>query len=298
MTLGYRSEGRRGTGEGVYGLRKAAEARSRSSIARTRRPPFSWTSRLAQSSTCRAVTFRHSGRTTTRSPWLNRSPFWPRRAALKMNGENGCLLPAFTFLAFLWERVKMHYFVWDPARDNSIYKVSRIEGLWETPGLYTGNPIDNWNKECVGVLLRDTGKSADCLAATSRKLFVSKRLSDYLKRHAKGEMQCLPLPIRDEMSIVVLEGYSVLNALENVDCVDLNATPHEIKHDDPGSPEGRIQLIDWEALIVLKKSVIGERKIFRIKRLLSHLVVREDLAQDMKDQGFTGLSFSSIFKVL
>ncbi len=167
---------------------------------------------------------------------------------------------------------------------------SNIEEAYD---LTEGKPACNWSSDSVAVFT-PCGESPvffDKITDSDFVPLVSKRFMEFMATELSPEVQWLPITPKDEDGNVIPDQrYFIANPLDNVDCIDLDRTPHEV---DPDCPD-EIDLTDWRSPPVLQMSRIGDRRYFRLTQHPQTIVVREDIVRMIEEAGFTGFAFSEL----
>lgn len=149
--------------------------------------------------------------------------------------------------------------------------------------LWSGKRVTIWGDE--NYLEYDEGEFAYDIVGT---LFlgphvVSKRLKEHIELEAPDDVQFLPITIKKNDGTKIINNYFLMIALVHVDCIDLEKTMYKEDKDNP-------EEIENLGVVYIDRSRIPEhRKIFRLKRLSTWTLVREDLVESLRKKGFLGL---------
>ncbi|CAM3234417.1 hypothetical protein G4177_21685 [Corallococcus sp. ZKHCc1 1396] len=153
--------------------------------------------------------------------------------------------------------------------------------------LHKGITVQHWYPVNVTFpLAEDRGlELTDSIPNTLGLIIVSERLKRFLEANAGAHMEFLPARLLDQKDRLVPEPYFILNLLEVVECVDLEKSQYERSAIIPS-------FIAWFSLLVVDPARIPpEAKLFRLKEKPNLILIREDLAQVLVNEDYTGMMF-------
>nr|WP_158622310.1 DUF1629 domain-containing protein [Corallococcus sp. CA047B] len=153
--------------------------------------------------------------------------------------------------------------------------------------LHEGVTVQRWYPANVTFpLAEDRGlELTDSIPNTLDLIIASERLKQFLEANAGARMEFLPARLLDQKDRIVPEPFYVLNLLEVVECVDLEKSQYERSVMDP-------TFIAWFSLLVLDAARIPpQAKLFRLKEKPDLILIREDLAQVLVNEDYTGMMF-------
>jgi hypothetical protein len=131
-------------------------------------------------------------------------------------------------------------------------------------------------------------KLADCIYNANALAVISQALKEFIESRQPPRTEFLPVSIYNHKKRLASDSYFILNPLSLPDCIDMKKskiTWNKIKKD----------LIAFCKKLVLEPSAIDpDLLLLRPKFLPSVILVREDLAEAIGKQGFTGVKFIPI----
>ena len=150
-----------------------------------------------------------------------------------------------------------------------------------------GIPVIGWTEYLIAVYLcAEAPVFAFGMADTAWPVF-SPGMRALMERLVPGVVQFLPFRFQRPDGSGQVVGYSVGQILKLVDCLDRSRTKVR-KNWEPINERG-----DFDTLppLVLKQSLIGAERLFRIKGDCRTIVIREDLKRSIEDAGFASQRF-------
>lgn len=123
----------------------------------------------------------------------------------------------------------------------------------------------------------------DCVDNTLGYLVVSERVRGVLEARATAPIEFLPLLIQNHKGRREPRGFFIANVLGQVGCADRARSQYIDSAMRPG------QFCDLTKLLLDPDRVDPERNIFRLAELPRVILVREDLADALRQSGATGL---------
>jgi hypothetical protein len=134
---------------------------------------------------------------------------------------------------------------------------------------------------------KDT-KLTDLLANMNFLALASPRLVEWVQKQGVSNLELLPVAILNHKKRVASTGYRILHLLQAQDALDLVASNAKANPIKPSI----VQLV---TKVVIKASRLDpDLKIFRFSNFLKPIIVRGDLAEQIKAQGFEGPGFSPV----
>lgn len=119
-------------------------------------------------------------------------------------------------------------------------------------------------------------------------LVVSERLSEFIAARQPREVEVLPVTILDHRGRATKTRYRLVNPTRPVDCLDLERSGAERSELDPSSINAVSRLVLDEARLD------RERLLFRPLGFYDVTLVRRDLAEAMRAEGFTGVRWIEV----
>lgn len=114
---------------------------------------------------------------------------------------------------------------------------------------------------------------------------VSQRVKTFLEENVKNRIEFIPVEIINHKGHTEPDPYFLLNPLDDCDCIDQEASEVE------WSTLQEDTIDDCDGLVFEYENIPDDYTLFRLKYWESVIMVREDLAQQLEAQGFTGLYF-------
>ena len=116
-------------------------------------------------------------------------------------------------------------------------------------------------------------------------IVVSNRVKALLDGAGAECVEFLPVEIRDHKRRVASRDYLILNPYDPVDCIDLDKSGPKWNAIDPSV------MMACKGLVLRPDAVHAARMVFRMKSWPMHILLRVEIADQMKRAGFTGLDF-------
>jgi len=132
------------------------------------------------------------------------------------------------------------------------------------------------------ILLEDQVSNMDYMVV------VSPKLTEFLIQSNLAQVEYFPVSIKNHKGVPHQEKYTIVHPTKVIDCIDKSKSDLMWNKIDPDIISGCYEL-------VLDTDKIGEDDIiFRAKHLETFVIVREDLAEEIKELGFTGVNMKEI----
>jgi hypothetical protein len=153
--------------------------------------------------------------------------------------------------------------------------------------LHRGVSVKSWfPEEPIFHLAGERGMElTDSLPNALNLIFTSTRLKAFMEKHSGANLEFLPIRIRDHKERLVQEQYYIMNLLDTMDCVDLEKSKFSRSAMNPE------RIMTFYLLVLDESRIPKEKKIFRLKEKPDLVIVREDLAQDILDADYNGMTF-------
>jgi hypothetical protein len=126
---------------------------------------------------------------------------------------------------------------------------------------------------------------ADAIDNHDNYLLVSPALQAFLEAEGGARAEYLPTQILNHKGRVASDEYVVVNVLDVVDAIDLDRSDVKWNNIDPD------KITRFRTLVLDEERIPADRRMLRLKHFPNRLLVREDLAEAIRDRGFTGVSF-------
>ncbi|AKT40381.1 imm11 family protein [Chondromyces crocatus] len=183
----------------------------------------------------------------------------------------------------------MSFLLWRPgSATDGICKILEVEGVEKSFELDDGAPrAAGWPADAHCRMDPDWPKDialADSLLGASL-VVISGRVKKALDEAQLTNVELLPIEIINHKGRVASEDYFILNPTEICDCIDKDASNVEWNDLDPDS------ICGCDALILDAAAVPETLAVFRLKHWKNQIVIRRELAEKLRAQGLTGLSF-------
>lgn len=185
------------------------------------------------------------------------------------------------------------FFIWENSYEEEFCVIKPPVGINKSYQLNRGIArAEEWPSDVVCKMNPEFPKDiqlADNLYGAGL-IIISKRINELLIKENVNNVEFLPISILNHKGRVTSKDYFILNPIDVVDCIDLDASNiewNEIKKD----------LIDsCERLVLKEDSIPFECKVFRPKFLTLIILIRSELAVKLSEEGFTGLYFKDPLK--
>ncbi|MEP0548458.1 MAG: DUF1629 domain-containing protein [Rhodothermales bacterium] len=126
---------------------------------------------------------------------------------------------------------------------------------------------------------------ADAIANRDNYLLVSPALRAFLEAEGGARAEFLPTQILNHKGRVASDEYVIVNVLDVHDAIDLDRSEVKWNNIDPDK-------ISWfDELVLDEERIPADCRMLRLQHFTNRLLVREDLADEIRNQGFTGVSF-------
>lgn len=126
---------------------------------------------------------------------------------------------------------------------------------------------------------------ADAVDNHDNYLLVSPGLRAFLEAEGGARAEFLPTQILNHKSRVASDEYVIVNVLDVYDAIDLDRSEVKWNNIDPD------KITRFRKLVLDEERIPADCRVLRLKHFPNRLLVREDLAEAIQDQGFTGVSF-------
>ena len=121
-------------------------------------------------------------------------------------------------------------------------------------------------------------------------MVVSPKLKAFLEAQKVTHVEYYPVEIHNNQGQVLSRDYFIAHLIDPVDCIDTQAT--QCVWSNKGLKTERIMCAD--SLTILPEKIPQDRRMFRLYQLDEVLVVRKDLADALKQGGFTNLKIAKM----
>ena len=122
-------------------------------------------------------------------------------------------------------------------------------------------------------------------------IVASRRLKEFLEARALKQVEYLPVTILDHKGRPASRDYFIIHPVNPVDCLNIDECNARWGHIDKNS-------IKFVKRLVLDVSKIDpERELFRPKYYHKVILVRQDLAEAIDREGFTGIWWDSVHRI-
>ncbi len=115
---------------------------------------------------------------------------------------------------------------------------------------------------------------------------ISQKLMEFVKTHKPKSVEFLPVTIYNHQGKVASKNYFIMNPLIVQDCIDLEKS--EVTWMTDGSIAG------WNELTLDTKRIDDTLLLFRPKYNPSTIIIREDFANAIEEEDFTGIGFEEL----
>ncbi len=176
--------------------------------------------------------------------------------------------------------------------DGTACCLTDLAGVRESEHLFSGQSMAGRFEADAGFTMkkgRELGEAlSDCLVNTHGVIVGSQRLVDFFGREGVGAVEYHPVRIRKASGRELEASYAILHPTSPVDCIDKNASELEYSFILPDEIDG------FSRLVLDERRVPAERSFFKCAGLQGVFVVRSELAERIREQGFTGVAFDPL----
>lgn len=166
-----------------------------------------------------------------------------------------------------------------------------LENFDDPPALRGSRKIEQWPADVrfhMDPNFPKAIKLVDCIGNMASAFVASKRLKEAIEAAGPASVQYLPVSIINHKGRLASDEYFVINPFKLQDCIDQKASSLTWNSIDP-------TLISGCGSLVLDESRIASKAtLFRLKHYPFRLIFRRDLADEIKRQKFSGLTFIEI----
>lgn len=183
----------------------------------------------------------------------------------------------------------MEYRIWRHKLLPAVCQLDEFEGFEDVTLFEDGISLSDGFPSNVTMRMSDRFPDdvllADNLANTNGVVVISQAMRAFLEKENVPHVEYLPLTILDHRRRVASKEYFILNPVGLVDCLDVERCQPEWSVFDDGR-------IDHLKFFALEPSRIDEpRVLFRPRYFTKVVLIREDLAARISEQGLTGVQF-------
>ncbi len=160
------------------------------------------------------------------------------------------------------------------------FPTSEYNGFW----MVEGKPVIGWHEYLIAVYLCPDTPVFDFGLARNAWPICSPQMRRLLEEKARELIEFLPFRFQRLDGSGQVTGYSVTQILRLVDCLDRSRT--KVRNNwEPINKYGDFATY-WPVDVVLDRSLIAQKTVFRVKGHCGSIVIREDLKNAIEDAGF------------
>lgn len=183
------------------------------------------------------------------------------------------------------------FVVWQPRHDDGTCRLSRLEGFDRDNLFRRGVPLaDRWPadvKYAMDPFEPDNIVLSDALRTLHPVAAVSARLAAFLQKRLGSRVECLPIAVVNHKKRKVPEPYFLAQPLGPIDALDADASKAKRSTIVPTA-------IDSVRKLVLRaQDVPVDALMFRLANYMEPILVRRTFADELEDEGFTGIGWQS-----
>lgn len=176
------------------------------------------------------------------------------------------------------------YLFWAAADTDDVVRLSELKGFDEDfeleDGIAHAHDYPDDAHFDMNPDFPDSTVLADRLNNSSSLVVISPRLTDFVKKHAGGQVEFLATRIINHKGKLVPERYSIVNPIGQVPILDLDQCDV--------MEESTTRIERMGAFVVIPSAVPADRPLFRPEKLARYVLIRRDLAKAIDAAGFTG----------
>jgi hypothetical protein len=180
----------------------------------------------------------------------------------------------------------MEYGVWSYQPVGNVCMLDSIENVPRWLDLMRGVPFkDKFPASAEYPMSKDHKKEtglSDDIPNTDGVKVCSARLVDFLKKKQLKNVEYLPVSIMNHKGKVASKDYFIVHPIIPLDALDVQASQASFNDINPE------EIDSVEGLVLNKRSLDPELRIFRLKKLFKPVLIDRKLADEMKGAGFVG----------
>lgn len=131
----------------------------------------------------------------------------------------------------------------------------------------------------------DARELLDFQPNTLNALIVSRKVRTVLEQARVANVEYLPVSVEDHRGTVVGADYAFANALGSEAAIDLERSDYRMGNID------KEQISRMRKLVLARERISPDARLFRLKEMLTTVLVREDLRQALVAANVTGCEF-------
>ena len=128
-------------------------------------------------------------------------------------------------------------------------------------------------------------KLADNIYNLDRMIVVSNRLKDFVEAKEPESTEFLSIEIFNHKGRMASEDHFIINPFAVIDCIDKDKSKLKWNKIDPDLIAGCYRLV------LIKENIDNAPLLFRPKHLPTIVMIRDDLAEEITREDFTGIRF-------
>jgi hypothetical protein len=171
---------------------------------------------------------------------------------------------------------------------DGICKVKRPKGIADAFDIDDGVPrLATWTPDVTAQMSNRFPKDkglADSLAGAGF-VVISGKAKAFLEKAAAKNVEYLPMTVLDHKGAIASSDYVIVNPLDVIDCIDLEASSAHASSINKGMIDGCKKLVLREA------AVPADLIVFRTQFWSGRILIRRSVADAMLAAGLTGMHF-------
>jgi len=118
---------------------------------------------------------------------------------------------------------------------------------------------------------------------------ITSKLGELFTRLFGNSIQRFPVAVTDDLEGRLDDAYEILNICESVDCIDMYKSGILWKRIDREDESKYIpRIVDP---VIIEPSSVGDKRIFRVKKWMTAIVLTEEDKNILEGSGFSGMKF-------
>jgi hypothetical protein len=184
------------------------------------------------------------------------------------------------------------YFFWKPVFQEGFCVCESLQGFDDSHMLKRGVSIaDVFPEDAFFAMDPDFPKDiklGDGIRNRGGFIVISQRLRDLIGGAGVNSVEFLQVQIKNHKKRVASKEYFIVNPFDVCDAIDVNKSVIEWNQINPKI------IATCKKLVLDPEKIPSQFKMFRLKFFPRHVVVREDLVDQIRAGDFTGVSFTAV----
>lgn len=190
------------------------------------------------------------------------------------------------------KHVQSHFLVWDQHLVENMVVLDQIVGFKDDHLLNMGVSLEEtFPDNVIYEMDREAPENTillDTLYNTDLVIVGSEKLKEFLVSRKLNSVEYLPVKIRDHKKRLIKQKYFIIHPIEPIECLDAKKSGAEYSK----IAKQKINVV--KRLVIDDANIPKERKLLKIKNFHRVVLIREELAKEIGEVGFTGIRWIKI----